>query len=79
MFSQIKDIKHIEQNFHFVARVMPQGWVVGALGGSETLAWGFGMVPHRLCILVFNLFLPIPQHFNSCGINFGNVFNRLMP
>ena len=29
VFSQIKDRKHIEQNFHSVARIMPQGWDLG--------------------------------------------------
>ena len=52
MFSQIKDRKHIEQNFHSVAGVMPQGWDFGVLGGSEKLVWGFAMAPHRLRILV---------------------------
>ena len=33
MFSQIKDIKHIEKNFHSVAGVMPKGWDFGVLGG----------------------------------------------
>ena len=32
VFSQIKDRKHIEQNFHSVAGVVPQGWDFGALG-----------------------------------------------
>ena len=50
-FLQIKDRKHIEQNFHSVAGVMPQGRLGGA-GWSKTLAWGFAMAPHRLCILV---------------------------
>ena len=37
LFSQIKDRKHIEQNFHSVAKVMPKGegggdcWVLGGL------------------------------------------------
>ena len=31
MFSQIKNRKHIEKNFHFVAGVMPQGWDLGLL------------------------------------------------
>ena len=51
MFSQIKDRKHIEQNFHSVAGVMPQGWDLGCWG-SKALAWGFAMAPHRLRILV---------------------------
>ena len=36
--------KHIEQNFHSVAGVMPQGWdlgVLGQLGGSKTLVGNF--------------------------------------
>ena len=67
----IKDRKHIEQNFHSVARVMPQGWDLGVLGGSKTLAWGFAMAPHRLRILVdiyedclfvlFDLILNVPS------------------
>ena len=32
VFSQIKDRKHIEQNFHSFAGVMPQGWDLGVLG-----------------------------------------------
>ena len=52
-FLQIKDRKHIEQNFHSVAWVMPQGWDKGVLDGSKTLAWGISMAPHRLRILVF--------------------------
>ena len=32
MFLQIKDRKHIEQNFHSVAGVMPQGWEFRVLG-----------------------------------------------
>ena len=51
-FLQIKDRKQIEQNFHSVAGIMPQGWDFGVLGGSKTLAWGFAMAPHRLRILV---------------------------
>ena len=49
---QNKDRKHIEQNFHSVALVMSQGWDLGVLGGSKTLAWGFAMGPHQLRILV---------------------------
>ena len=33
-FLQIKDRKHIEQNFHSVAGVMPQGWDLGVLVGQ---------------------------------------------
>ena len=49
-FLQIKDRKHIEQNFHSVAGVMPQEWDLGVLDGSKTLAWGFAMAPHLLPI-----------------------------
>ena len=52
VFSQIKDRKHIEQNFHSVARVMPRVGLMGAGGESKTLAWGFAMAPHRLRALV---------------------------
>ena len=31
VFSQMKDTKHIRQDFHSVAWVMPQGWDFGAL------------------------------------------------
>ena len=60
-FLQIKDKKNIEQNFHSVAGVMPQGWDWGVLGGSKTLALGFAMAPHRLRVLVLNC---------ECSINF---------
>ena len=53
VFSQIKDRKHIEHNFHPVAGVMPHGWDLGVLEvGGGTLGWGFAMVSHQLCILV---------------------------
>ena len=35
VFSQIKDRKHIEYNFHSVAGVMPQGRDLGVLGGQK--------------------------------------------
>ena len=47
--------KHIEQNVHSVAGVMPQGWDLGVLGRPKTVAWGFAMAPHRLRILVLNV------------------------
>ena len=34
VFSQIKDRKHIEQNFYSVARVMPRGGTCGCWGGG---------------------------------------------
>ena len=54
VFSQIKDRKHIEQNFHSVARIMPQGGTWGAGEGvfKKTLVWGFAMAPNRLRALV---------------------------
>ena len=52
VFSQIKDRKHIEHNFHSVARVMPQGGTCGCWGESKSLAWGFAMAPHGLRALV---------------------------
>ena len=52
VFSQIKDRKHIEQNFHSVARVMPRGGTCACWGESKTLAWGFAMAPHRLRAIV---------------------------
>ena len=38
-FLHIKDRKHIEQNFHSVAGVLPQGWDLGVLGGSFFLSF----------------------------------------
>ena len=35
VFSQIKDRKHIEQNFHSVARVMPRGATCGCWGSQK--------------------------------------------
>ena len=32
VFSQMNGTKHIRQDFHYVALVMPQGWDFGALG-----------------------------------------------
>ena len=48
--------KHIEQNVHSVAGVMPKGLELGVLDGLNTLAWGFAMAPHRLRILVLLAF-----------------------
>ena len=55
VFSQIKDRKHIEQNIHSVAKVMPLSRTPWVLGESKTSAWGFAMAPHRLRALVFNI------------------------
>ena len=40
VFSQIKDRKHIEQNFHSVARVMPRGGTCGTWGGVKNFSVG---------------------------------------
>ena len=60
VFSQIKDRKHIKQNFHSVARVMLRGGNYRCWGESKTLAWGFAMAPHRLRALVYNFGLMGP-------------------
>ena len=52
VFSQIKYRKHIKQNFHSVAKVMPGGGDCGVLGESKTLACGFAMMHHQLCAQV---------------------------
>ena len=44
--------KYIEQNFYSVAGGHAPGVGLGGVGWSKTLAWGFAMAPHRLCILV---------------------------
>ena len=38
VFSQINNIKHIEQNFHSMAWVMPQGWDLGGAGGVQNFS-----------------------------------------
>ena len=43
MFSQIKDRKHIEYNFHSVVGVMPQGWDLGVLGGGGVKNFSVGI------------------------------------
>ena len=40
MFSQIKDRKHIEHNFHSVPGVMPQGWNLGVLMWAKNFSVG---------------------------------------
>ena len=35
VFSQIKDIKHIKQDFHSIVLVMPQGWGTKGAQGSK--------------------------------------------
>ena len=43
MFSQIKDRKHTEHNFHSVARVMPRGWDLWVLGGGGVKNFSVGI------------------------------------
>ena len=42
VFSQIKHIKHIDQNFHSMTWVMPHEWDLGLLG-VKNLSMGFAM------------------------------------
>ena len=49
----------IEQNFHSVAIIMRHRFDLGGAGGSKTLAWGFAMAPHRLCLLVLLIIIQI--------------------
>ena len=45
--SQLKDIKHIRRDFHFVAWVMPQGWDLGVpwgVGGPKTFFPKFNQI-----------------------------------
>ena len=55
VFSQIKDRKHIEQNFHSVAKVMTQDGTGGA-GGVKNFSMGICDGAHRLRALVYILF-----------------------
>ena len=74
VFSQIKDRKHIEQNFYSVAREMPRGGTWGCCGESKTLAWGFAMEPHRLraladiCMVVMDPCVGAFLRLLSCSI-----------
>ena len=53
VFSQMKDTKHIRQDFHSDPWVMPQGWDFGALGvprGSKKIffqTWSCGISNRR--------------------------------
>ena len=40
VFTQIKDIKHIDQNFHSVTWVMPQEWDLGVKNLSMKICNG---------------------------------------
>ena len=51
MCSQVKDTKHIRQDFHSVAWVMPQGWDFGALGvprGGQKIFFKHGHVAYQI-------------------------------
>ena len=51
VFSQMKDTKHIRQEFHSVTWVMPQGWDFGALGvprGSTVFLFKHGYVAYQI-------------------------------
>ena len=51
VFSQMKDTKHIKQDFHSVPWVMPQGWNFGALGvprGSKKTIFKHGHVVYQI-------------------------------
>ena len=50
-FSVIKDKKHIEQNFHSVAGIMPQGWDLGVLGGQKLKRGDFQWRPNDCAVL----------------------------
>ena len=45
VFTQIKDLKHIEWDFHSVAWVMPQGWDLGVRGVKNLIfqTWSCGI------------------------------------
>ena len=53
VFSQMKDRKHIEQQYLLCCQGHAPGWDCGVLGDLKTLAWGFAMVPHRLRALAY--------------------------
>ena len=61
MFSQIKDKKHIEQNFDSVARVMLQGWDLGVLDGVKNFSVGIRDGA------------PSTVHSSLCYTNFYNI------
>ena len=68
VFTQIKDRKHIGQNFHSVARVMPCGGTCGCWGESKALAWVFAMAPNGLSALAC-LFQLVPYFRHSIQIS----------
>ena len=74
------NFKQIEQNFHSVPWVMPQGWDLGVLG-VKFLAKGFVMAPHWLHILAFNFICKVCFLINNLPCNLlmtCMIFTRLM-
>ena len=68
----LKDRKDIEQNYQSVLL-----WDLGVLGGSKTYALGFGMAPHRLCILVCLCLFIFSFFFFLATFSF--IFSRDVP
>ena len=57
VFSQIKDIKHIRQDFHSIDWVMPQGWdlrVPWGGGGGGVKQLFFQIQPDLVCVTYMN-------------------------
>ena len=54
MFSQVKDRKYIEQNFHSVAKVMPRG---GTAGAGEVKNFSVGICDGAPSTVRFSYFL----------------------
>ena len=49
VLSQMKDTKHIRQDFHYVTMVMPQGWGLGVhRGGGQTFFFEHGHVAYQI-------------------------------
>ena len=65
MFSQIKDGKHIEQDFHSVPKVMPWFGTAGA-GGDKNFSVGIcngAPSTARSCVQPFNLYIKFNNLF----------------
>ena len=73
-FLQIKDRKHIEQNFHSVAGVMPQGWDLGVLGGVKNFSVGIcDGAPSTAdsSLVLFSEKTSLPHHILCLKVPFG--------
>ena len=66
MFSQIKDRKHIEQNFHSAARVMPLVGLWGA-GGVNNFSVGICDGASSTARSSFCIGLKFPSYRNQCS------------